>query len=134
MVMLSRVFSILVVGHRYSVYLLGCMACGLFTGCSDSRYQAKQNIRDERIYYYSQSYLNREADNPEHLRSLEDRHEALSLERDARLKNRLQDVPRQVEVREETLRQTQPVRRERVRSIFGGRPENIRNAWADMVY
>lgn len=107
---------------------------GVVAACSDPRFGARQSVRDERIHYYSQSYLRREVETSANRRALEDERKALQTQRDVGLVDRLQDVKRQEQVRVEELRDTRPVRRERVRSIVHGKPETLRDTWADMFY
>ncbi len=116
------------------MYLFWCVFGVMFAGCSDPRYQAKQSVRNDRIYYYSEAYRNRESQSTGHLMALDDERKSLGIERDEKLKNRLIEVPRHEQVRAEELRMDQPARHERVRSIIGGKPENIRDSWADLVY
>lgn len=114
-------------------FLVGAMS-GVVAACSDPRFGARQSVRDERIHYYSQSYLRREVETSANRRALEDERKALQTQRDVGLVDRLQDVKRQEQVRVEELRDTRPVRRERVRSIVHGKPETLRDTWADMFY
>lgn len=112
------------------VFLFGL----LVVGCSDPKFQAEQSGRDQRIHHYTQSYLRRESESPAHLQALEDERKMLGVRRDEQLKDRLIAVKRQEQTRAETLRETRPVRHERVHSILRGKPETMRDTWADMFY
>lgn len=105
-----------------------------FAGCSDPRFQAKQSVRDERIHFYSQSYLRRESESPGHLRALSDERKSLGVRRDEHLHRRLAEVERHEEARAADLRDTRPVRHERIHSILRGKPENVHDPWAKMTY
>lgn len=134
MSMYSQVRSRLSTPAYSFMYLSWCVVGVMVAGCSDPRYQAKQSVRNDRIYDYGVAYRNRESQSTGHLMALEDERKSLGIERDEKLKNRLIEVPRHEQVRAEELRIEQPARHERVRSILGGKPEKIRDAWADLVY
>jgi len=119
--------------HLVAAGLVLVGGCAL-TGCSDPKFQSDQAIRNDRIYYYSQLHDRRKTDETAHLQSLDDEVKSRGIRHDAHLKDRLTEVKRMEQTRAEDLRETRPARHERLHSIYRGKPENMRETWADMFY
>ena len=109
-------------------------AAVLLGGCQDPNYQTEQALRDQHIRELLEASTHREQESPANLEELWQRIEAGELRRAERLDQTLLLVKEvHLEDQREWSEQA-PVRREKVRSIFAGHPENIPPTWRKMAH
>ena len=120
--------------RRLSCLLMTGAAVAALGGCTDPRFQKQQAIRDARIKDLLSAYAAHDAAGPDRIRQ--------TLDLDKKLKERRAEHLAQTcelirSLHERDMRRWEeeaPLRRARLEALLRGKPEQIPEAWAKMVY
>lgn len=119
--------------RRLTRTLVGLAAISA-AGCNDPRFEKQSEIRRQRIEHHVRQYRDHDAAGPERIRETLDLHEKLRKSHEASL-NKTYALYRQLHERDvERWRGERDLRRERAIEQLRGKPEQIDDTWAKMVY
>lgn len=122
--------------RRRTILALACAATALLptAACQNPKFKEKQAVRDERIEALGDDYVKTEQSRLVRIQAVADLHKTLEAKRVTGLNQTLKQGAEFEKRRAKDWAEQAPVRHERVRSIFGGKPETIPNSWSDIVY
>ncbi len=103
-------------------------------GCQSSAVKEKHFRREQRIRNLAGVYDLREKQSPDNLRVTAERYRVYEGNHGPAFKESLRWVPEHERNRDRELKRLAPERHERIRTIFGGKPERIPDTWSDMVH
>lgn len=117
-----------------SVVLLLALSLMLPAGCRSHAVKEKHFRREQRIRNLAGVYDLREKQSPENLRVTAERYREYEGGRGQSFEESLRWVAEHERERDRELKRLAPERHERIRTIFGGKPERIPDTWSDMVH
>lgn len=107
---------------------------GIVVGCQSPGVKEKHFRRQERIRNVAGVYDLREKQSPDNLRMIAERYRTYEGSHGPAFEERLRWVAEHERERGRELKRQTPERHERIRTIFGGKPERIPDTWSDMVH
>jgi len=104
------------------------------SGCHDQRFVKQSEIRRQRIEHHVRQYSEHDAAGPERIQKTLDLHEKLKKSHEISLKKTCALCRKLHERDVERWRGERDLRRERTHQHLRGKPEQIDDTWAKMVY
>jgi len=120
---------------RWSV-AAGCVLVVVLgaAGCHDPDRQAKQAVREGRLEEFFKEYEAREERRPQQLQAMAELDRELRAEHAKRLNKTLKVIEKAYLKDKKRWMEYEPVRQERVRSVWGGNPPAIPESFKKMTY
>lgn len=111
-----------------------CGIVAILSGCSDPRFKHQQKIRNERITYHLNDYAAHDAAGMDRVRQTLDLNTKLNEQRAEHLTYTC-DLVRDTHERDvRRWNEDQTRRLDSLRAIFQGKPDQVPDTWAKMVY
>jgi len=106
----------------------------VFSGCSGPRFKKQQEARDARIKDHLSAYAAHDAAGPDRIRQTLDLDKKLKERRAEHLAQTCELIRSLHERDVRRWEEEEPLRKARLEALLRGKPEEIDDAWAKMVY
>jgi hypothetical protein len=115
-------------------FLIAYAIVAALGGCTDPRFQKQQEARDARIKDHLSAYAAHDAAGPDRIRQTLDLDKKLKERRAEHLAQTCELIRSLHERDVRRWEEEEPLRKARLEALLRGKPEEIDDAWAKMVY